>query len=369
MRGPHSTGAAFIEKGTYRVDVVKDTVLPHKLYRDPRWAPLTSRKNICIIGHNRFATMGKQVKENAHPFHHGDIVLAHNGTLTGQHRLPDHEKFDVDSENIAHSINTIGVEETWKNTDGAATVVFWDQTDRTLNFLSNLQRPFFYSWISGGHAIAWCSDIDFLKGALNRNGLVTSTKQDQFTLAKDKLTTFKMGRKGGISFYQTDLEPFRFQIGTSSSAKGFIYRGGKWYNKDTGEEVPESSVPSTAWTRGEHQFPMGFGKDDPLEGLDAAMEEAAKHRTGFIDTSLPVVVDTTTSSTGTEEKKSGKTTTRKTSNFKCTKAEFDKNYDRCCFCELKHVLDYDTATILDRKTAACEDCAREADINNIKMRA
>ena len=77
-----------------------------------------------MFGHNRYATMGAVNAVNAHPFTHGHITLAHNGTLRNQSLLPDSEKFEVDSENICYSIDKIGVAETIKRLHGAFALIW-----------------------------------------------------------------------------------------------------------------------------------------------------------------------------------------------------------------------------------------------------
>lgn len=353
VRGPHSTGAAIVDKDTHQVEVIKDTVLPHKLYRDPRWAPAMAKKNIAMIGHNRFATIGKQNKENAHPFQHGDITLAHNGTLTMRERkhLPDNEKFEVDSDNICYAINLLGIEEAWKLIDGAATLVYWDAGDKTLNFISNCQRPFVYSMLSGGAAVAWCSDHEILKATIDRNGLNTCGKQDQWGLASNRLVTFRQGRKGGISYYTTDLEPFRKAAftGPASRRRTQICRNGKFYWKDTGEEVVDDGSP---WS--DH---FDFDQVDPLKDL---------HSKGstVMGPTIPVETKpTTTASTGTATNG----TTRRASSLNrhnFSEKDFNETFKRCCFCNLN--LYYETSVVMDRRTAACDTCAADADVHHIR---
>ncbi|MCS5737398.1 class II glutamine amidotransferase, partial [Herbiconiux daphne] len=94
--------------------------------------------------------MGEVVDRNAHPFQHGSITLVHNGTLDNQSLLPDHQKFAVDSENIAYSIDKIGIEETIKKLNGKFTLVWFDAKDQTLNFIRNKDRPFHFMETSSG---------------------------------------------------------------------------------------------------------------------------------------------------------------------------------------------------------------------------
>lgn len=95
-----------------------------------------------MFGHNRYATMGAVNARNAHPFTHGKITLAHNGTLRNQSLLPDSEKFQVDSENICYAIDKIGIDETVKLLNGAFTLIWFNSEEMTINILRNTEREF-----------------------------------------------------------------------------------------------------------------------------------------------------------------------------------------------------------------------------------
>lgn len=95
-----------------------------------------------MVGHNRHATRGAKTAKNAHPFVHGNITLAHNGTLSNQHHLPESHKFEVDSENICYSIDAIGAAETIQKLEGAYTLIWHDQKEKTVNIIRNEERPF-----------------------------------------------------------------------------------------------------------------------------------------------------------------------------------------------------------------------------------
>lgn len=95
-----------------------------------------------IFGHNRYATVGAINAENAHPFQHDHITMAHNGTLTDQSLLPDHTRFEVDSENVCYSIAKKGIDWTIQNLDGAFTLIWHDAKLNTVNIIRNDDRPF-----------------------------------------------------------------------------------------------------------------------------------------------------------------------------------------------------------------------------------
>jgi len=124
-----------------------------------------------LIGHNRFATKGKVNETNAHPFQYGDFTGVHNGTLRNQSLLPDSKSFEVDSENIFYSFSKIGVDETIKKLDGAFTLVWFNEKEKTVSFVRNNERPLFYCYTEDQRSIYFASEAWMLAGILNRRGV------------------------------------------------------------------------------------------------------------------------------------------------------------------------------------------------------
>jgi len=170
IRGPHATGiATFNRKDGVRV--VKKALLPNDLFQMEQTKNLFRIFNQVLLGHNRWATQGKINHVNSHPFEMGNLVGAHNGTLVNQGLLPDSEDFEVDSENLIHSINKIGVEETYKLLHGAAALVWFDEKDYSLHFLRNKERPMFITYTTDRKTMFWASEAWMLRGVLSKNGI------------------------------------------------------------------------------------------------------------------------------------------------------------------------------------------------------
>lgn len=127
------------------------------------------------IGHNRAATRGEVNHNNAHPFEAGKIVGVHNGTLRGEWRLPDSKYFAVDSETLINAIATLGIDEAWKLTEGAAALVWWNTEDKTLNMLRNTERPLFYAWTEDKKTLMWASEWHMMLWLASRNGIKLET--------------------------------------------------------------------------------------------------------------------------------------------------------------------------------------------------
>ena len=170
VRGFNSTGIVCVDKNdvyTMKKAVHSTDFLDMKLANEL----LDNPTNKAIIGHNRAATVGAVTNENAHPFTHGDITGVHNGTLRGQYLLPDHKEFAVDSDNIFHSINTIGAEETIKILKGAFTLVWWNAETETLHLTRNRERPMKFAYSEDGKAMYYASESWMLVVAADRCGV------------------------------------------------------------------------------------------------------------------------------------------------------------------------------------------------------
>lgn len=128
-----------------------------------------------LVGHNRYATMGAKTAENAHPFVSGKIMLVHNGTLSNQSLLPDWKDFEVDSANICHAIDKQGIDKTLQQLDGAFTLVWYNDEEKTLNIIRNEERPFHLARTSGG---SWfgASEEEMLMWIIQRD--------DKYSIAK-----------------------------------------------------------------------------------------------------------------------------------------------------------------------------------------
>lgn len=139
------------------------------------------------IGHNRAATRGAVNHANAHPFHTGKIVGVHNGTLRGAWRLPDEKYYDVDSECLLNAIDTLGVDEAWKITDGAAALAWWNLQDKTLNLLRNNERTLFYAYSKDFKTLLWASEWEMMTWCASRNKI---DLQDPLEIPPNVLHTF-----------------------------------------------------------------------------------------------------------------------------------------------------------------------------------
>ena len=191
LRGPHSTGIASIAPNS--TTILKRATLPHDLIDSNQWDKTITFSSHVLIGHNRYATTGRVNNNNAHPFEIGNIIGAHNGTLIDQTLLPDDELFEVDSENIIHSLNEQGVKETVENLYGSYALVYWNGTESTLNMIRNTERPLWMTIAKSGKTIYWASERNMLMFIVLRNEIEVT---DPVSLEPNILTSFKIPKTG-----------------------------------------------------------------------------------------------------------------------------------------------------------------------------
>lgn len=141
-RGLDGTGAYQILKNR-QVAFVKHAGDPLSLFRSQAWGDFERRMVSSAriqVGHNRKATQGGINSQNAHPFHEGNIILVHNGTLFGHKDLADTE---VDSQAIAKAFNEEGHEKALKRIRGAFALIWYDIEKEKLFAIRNKDRPLY----------------------------------------------------------------------------------------------------------------------------------------------------------------------------------------------------------------------------------
>ncbi|MAQ19381.1 MAG: hypothetical protein CMN30_31855 [Sandaracinus sp.] len=207
IRGVDSTGVMLVNmKGEVQVEKALGT--PNNLW-DWGASKLFDFRGVgksvsrIMLGHNRAATAGKVIEDNAHPFTFENITGVHNGTLTSYYELKDSNSFDVDSQALFNDIAANGVEHTWKSFHGAAAVVFYDKISGNLNFIRNSQRPLFMATNKRKDVIFWASEMWMIDAACGRNGeevfrewgedgKLTDNPANPTSLALDHLYTFEV---------------------------------------------------------------------------------------------------------------------------------------------------------------------------------
>lgn len=188
FRGKHSTGVGLIKKKDEH-SLLKEVGHPFTLYENnpdvfEYQGGIKSTVNLkALIGHNRAATRGAVTKENAHPFAHGDIVGAHNGTLRVTNKLDHFEEFEVDSEALIWNIAEHGPD-ILNQVSGAWALTWYNQAEEKMYFIRNHERPLYYARSKDRDVVLWASEPWMLKIASSKNSHSIEDEIKEFTANK-----------------------------------------------------------------------------------------------------------------------------------------------------------------------------------------
>ncbi len=239
IRGRHSTGVASIVKkpvvntagANTQVQIVKEAENGGDFVERLAASNAISRATLGVIGHNRYATAGAVTAQNAHPFQYGDITLVHNGTLTEQEHLPDSHLFEVDSENVCYSVNKQGAKATFENTVGAFACVWFDESDQTINFVRNDERPMWLCTV--GQTLYYASEREMLFWILKRNNIKFEGDYTQYFTELPTCEMWKFSFKNNKLERHTPVEFIEKESSFQSWASGYSGYSGSYYSRST----------------------------------------------------------------------------------------------------------------------------------------
>lgn len=197
-----------------------------------------------VIGHNRKATRGSIIAENAHPFWVEDkLVLVHNGSFNGSHK---HIKDTVvDSDAIAHLLAEAGdgnYEKALQKVNAAYALIFYDIENKKLQLIRNPDRPL--AWAETADGWYFASESSMLEFALKRADIkvLNNAEFPEYTLNTWKLTEDKSSE---LTSEVLDCK-YRWQAGHRED------KGDVWY-------------PTNNYDRFQrHPMACGWGDNDDL---------------------------------------------------------------------------------------------------------
>jgi hypothetical protein len=209
VRGEDSTGVAFKRKRTVdskpKITLAKTEGHPSALYR--KFPEVFNHKGDFLdeaqysfdflMGHNRAATIGKINADNAHPFHHGAIVGAHNGTISfGLEKLPNGKEVigQTDSERLIYALSKgQKLEDVVEKVRGAIALTWYDSSSNSYNLFRNKERPLSY-WVSPLKTyLVYASEPWMIKLALTRSKVYNQVEPT--SLKENEHVSFKLEGK------------------------------------------------------------------------------------------------------------------------------------------------------------------------------
>lgn len=299
LRGPHSTGIAVVRNYDDAILMAKavggvECLMETKAYDE---AIKTFPK--VMIGHNRFATMGKITRNNAHPFHFENVVGAHNGSLRNFKNLKGFFDYPVDSQVLYNSINEDGLEHTLANIEGAYALTYWDKKTKKMNFIRNTERPLYLALTKNEKTILWASESWMIEGIAERNNVELSTivGLDKDTLLTVEIPTIKnklvphirAGElKGGTALTTSVVVPFRGNgFAGSNNASNVAKTGTGAANSSTipltADEASAQAKETAEKVAASLQSPIGAGPMTFRAGFKGCTLDGAKFITLAID--------------------------------------------------------------------------------------
>jgi len=304
IRGPHSSGVALLTSEK-KIKIFKEVGHPGNILYTKEYLKMTENSIVGFLGHNRMATKGKITKKNAHPFRHGNIIGMHNGTLIFERNLKiDNKEFGTDSESIIYHLSKFNIENTWKKLDGAATLVWFNQLEQSINMITNGQRPLVYALRKDNKGIFWASERWLIEIAANKSKIEIG---EYWQPKPHILFTFKWDKeKNCILTLNKKLESFSWINKTS------VYSGKKFKYGSLVVVEPEISKEEDT---------------DIFEDPEYTLDNITK---------FPFSISLKNN---------------------ISEENFYSIYGYCIFCGGSLEGEYLTSIILDDKSAACKDCS------------
>lgn len=178
LRGRDSTGVIRVLPNNRGYDWAKEVGTPNFLVDTRRYESRILGNSSAVIGHTRAKTVGEVNRRSAHPFDYPEqgICGVHNGTLRNHYKLKGYEAGMVDSEVLYAHLAQTNPQDTFSEVEGAFACVWWNDNDKTLNFIRNEERTLYFAYSEDRRTLYWASEM-WMFGAVSRKKKLYADKE------------------------------------------------------------------------------------------------------------------------------------------------------------------------------------------------
>jgi hypothetical protein len=253
LRGDHSTGICAVPIG----EETKEPIVWKKALNGPDFLSLGRTASIIgdiekysiLMAHNRAATNGNLINQNAHPFQFEHITLAHNGHINNAWPLVPTGKschVNVDSAQVAFAMAYGDEKDILERCQGNFAFTWHNAKDGTLNFARNSGRPLKFCYTKGENTMWWMSERTMLVSVLDRNEV--EIEGPFFNLPEHQWLKFKVGN---LREYETiPFVPRSSSVTRSTAGTGGVSTGNNSAATGSTKATNSGGYKSQAWLHG-----------------------------------------------------------------------------------------------------------------------